>query len=167
MNSKELLQAIGKIGKSAAKLTKDVQGVAIECAMHAVEHGNVTPANELIEALGKGMRRASLRAWFELNTCMYLPKGKTALSLDSDRAKDMRAEKPEDIRETLAYLPWEEAKPEAPVVSVVDISDAVDKFMKRMEGMVKDAAVTVRNRELLDLLNRQVSAYHAERVLKS
>lgn len=165
MDIKQLMAAIGKIGKAAAKLTKDVQTVAVECAIHAVEHGNVTPANELVESLGKGMRRASLRAWFEANTPMFLPKGKDKFGFDAGRAKKMKAEGIPALREKLAALPWEDAKPEAPVVSIFDVSDAFDKFMKRMEGMVKDANVTVRNRELLELLGQQAAIYHAERVL--
>jgi hypothetical protein len=167
MDIKQLMQAIGRIGKAAAKLTKDVQTVAVECALHAVDHGNVTPANELVESLGKGMRRASLRAWFEKNTCMFIPKGKDKFGFDSQRAKAMKAEDRAALRERLMALPWEEAKPEEKIVSVFDVSEAFDKFMKRVESMTKDASVTVRNRELLDLLNQQVSIYHAERVLAS
>lgn len=166
MDIKQLMAAIGKIGKASAKLTRDVQTVAVECAIHAVEHGNVTPANELVESLGKGLRRASLRAWFETNTPMFIPKGKDKFGFDAQRAKDMKADIPA-LRERLAALPWEEAKPEEKVVSVFDVSEAFDKFMKRVESMAKDANVTVRNRELLELLNQQVSIYHAERVLAS
>lgn len=166
MDIKQLMAAIGKIGKAAAKLTRDVQAVAVECAIHAVEHGNVTPANELVASLGKGLRRASLRAWFETNTPMFIPKGKDAFGFDAQRAKEMKKDIPA-LRELLLALPWEEAKPEEKTVSVFDVSEAFDKFMKRVESMAKDANVTVRNRELLDLLNQQVSIYHAERVLAS
>lgn len=164
MEIKQLMAAIGKIGKASAKLTRDVQAVAVECAVHAVEHGNVTPANELVESLGKGMRRASLRTWFEKHTPMFIPKGKDKFAFDSQRAKEMKKDIPA-LRDKLAALPWEDAKPQEQVVSVFDVSEAVDKFMKRLETMAKDAAVTVRNRELLELLNQQVSIYHAERVL--
>ena len=53
------------------------------------------------------------------------------------------------------------------MISVFDGSDAFDKFIKRVESMVKDANVSVRNKELLDLLNQQASIYHAERVMRS
>lgn len=166
MDIKQLMQAIGRIGKAAAKLTKDVQAVAVECAIHAVEHGNVTPANELVASLGKGLRRASLRAWFETNTPMFIPKGKDTFGFDSQRAKEMKKDIPA-LRERLTALPWEEAKPEEKTVSVFDVSDAFDKFIKRVEGMVKDANVSVRNKELLELLNQQAAIYHAKRVMAS
>ena len=101
MDIKQLMAAIGKIAKTAAKLTKDVQAVAVECALHAVDHGNVTPANELVESLGKGMRRASLRAWFETNTPMFIPKGKDKFGFDGQRAKEMKAEDRAALRERL------------------------------------------------------------------
>lgn len=164
MEKTQILKSIGSIGRASAKLTKDVQAVAIECGVHAVEHGDVTLADQLVEALGKGMRKASLRTWFEKHTPMFIPKGKDKFAFDKERAKDFRKDV-QALRDKLAALPWEDAKPQEQVVSVFDVSEAVDKFMKRLETMAKDAAVTVRNRELLELLNQQVSIYHAEKVL--
>jgi len=164
--SKELiLKKIGTIGKNAKKLTADIQDTAADCALHAVKHGDVTLADQLVDALGKGLRRASLRAWFEKNTPMYLPKGKDKFGFDADRAKTMREIPEADLRETLMALPWEEAKPEEPVVSVFDVSEAVDKFIKRLEKQVAEANVTIKNRKLLEEIAHAASVYHAEQVL--
>lgn len=160
-----ILKRIGAIGKASAKLTKDVQAVAVACALHAVAHGDVTLADQLVDALGKGLRRASLRAWFEKQAPMYLPKGKDKFAFDALRAEDMRKLTAQELEEQIGSLAWEDAKPEAPVVSVFDVADAVDKFMKRMESMVKDANITVRNKDLLETLGQQVAIYHAEKVL--
>jgi hypothetical protein len=166
MSKDLILKKIGTIGKAAKKLTSLVQDAAVDCALHAVQHGDVTLADQLVEALGKGMRRASLRAWFERHTPMYLPKGKDKFAFDSDRAKTMRKTAPEELRESLLALPWEEAKPEDQVVSIYDVSDAVDKFLKRVNSMVNDANITVKNRGLLEQLISVNSRYHAEQVLK-
>lgn len=164
--SKELiLKKIGAIGRAAAKLTKDVQGCAVECAWHAIQHGDVTLADQLVDAIGKQGRKASLRAWFERNTPMYIPKGKDKFAFDSERAKAFKAEGQQAYTERVAALPWEEAKPEAPVVSVFDVSEAVDKFMKRVQGMVNDANVTIRNKALLEELGQTVARYHMEQAL--
>lgn len=160
-----ILKRIGAIGKASAKLTKDIQSVAVACALHAVAHGDVTLADQLVDAVGKSVRRASLRAWFEKQAPMYLPKGKDKFAFDALRAETMRTLNAQELQDQLDALAWEDAKPEAPVISVFDVSDAVDKFMKRMESMVKDANVTVRNKELLEMLGQQVSIYHAEKVL--
>jgi hypothetical protein len=164
-NKTDILKRIGSIGKRANALRLEVQEVATDCALHAVQHGDVTLADQLVEALGKGMRRASLRAWFEKNTPMYLPKGKDKFAFDSDRAKEMREVGLDVVREQLAALPWEEAKPEEAVVSVFDVEQAFDKFMKRIDATIKDVNVTVRNRALLEQLAQTASIYHAEKVL--
>jgi hypothetical protein len=165
MDKTIILKRIGAIGKASAKLTKDIQSVAVACALHAIAHGDVTLADQLVDAVGKSLRRASLRAWFEKQAPMYLPKGKDKFAFDALRAEDMRKLSTEELEAKFDALAWEDAKPEAPVISVFDVSDAVDKFMKRMESMVKDANVTVRNKELLEMLGQQVSIYHAEKVL--
>jgi len=165
MDKTIILKRIGAIGKASAKLTQDIQSVAVACALHAVAHGDVTLADQLVDAVGKSLRRASLRAWFEKQAPMYLPKGKDKFAFDALRAEDMRKLTTEELEAKFDALAWEDAKPEAPVISVFDVSDAVDKFMKRMESMVKDANVTVRNKELLEILGQQVSIYHAEKVL--
>ena len=165
MDKTIILKRIGAIGKASAKLTQDIQSVAVACALHAVAHGDVTLADQLVDAVGKAVRRASLRAWFEKQAPMYLPKGKDKFAFDALRAEDMRKLSTEELEAKFGALAWEDAKAEAPVISVFDVSDAVDKFMKRMESMVKDANVTVRNKELLEMLGQQVSIYHAEKVL--
>lgn len=161
MEKAQILKNIGAIGKAAKALTANIQLTAVGCIEHAVKHGDITLADQLVDALGKGMRRASLRAWFETNGPMYLPKGKDKFAFDKER----RGEWSKEREEALMATPWEEAKPEEAVVSVFDVSEAFDRFMKRIESTVKDANITVRNRELMELLSQQAAIYHAEKVL--
>jgi hypothetical protein len=165
MEKAQILKNIGAIGRASKKLTTDIQTCAVACAVHAVKHGDVTLADQLVDAVGKAVRRASLRAWFERQGPFYLPKGKDKFAYDSDKAKALRELSDAELTETLDALKWEEAKPEEPVVSVVDIDQAFDRFMKRIESQIKDAAVTVKNRELLEQLAQTAAAYHAEQVL--
>jgi hypothetical protein len=162
MDKNQIVKAIGAIGRASQKLTKDIQLTAVGCIEHAVKHGDITLCDQLVDALGKAMRRASLRAWFENNGPMYLPKGKDKFAFDADR----RGEWSQDREEALLALPWEEAKPEEPIVSVFDVSEAFDRFMKRVEAQVKDVNITVRNRELMELLGREAAAYHMEQAMK-
>lgn len=165
MTRETILKKIGDIGRKAKTLTGDIQECATDCAIHAVQHGDVTLADQLVDALGKGLRRASLRAWFERHTPMYLPKGKDKFGFDAERAKDMRAIPEAELRESLMALPWEEAKPEEPVVSIFDVSEAVDKFIKRLEKQVSEANVTIKNRKLLEEIAMAAQVYHAEEIL--
>lgn len=167
MEKAQILKMIGAIGKASAKLTRDIQSAAVECAMHALAHGDVTLADQLVDALGKGLRKASLRAWFERHTWMLIPTGKQTFALDKDRAKSARKSPEAEVRARLADLPWEEAKPEAPVVSVFDVSQAVDKFLDRIQKQINMEGVSVRNRALFDAINAANSQWQNAEVLKS
>ena len=163
MDKAQILKNIGAIGRKSAALTKDIQTTAVGCVEHAVKHGDVTLADQLVDALGKGMRKASLRAWFETNGPMFIAKGKDKFSFDKVRRGEWSG-----LREAeLLAKPWEEAKPEEKVVSVFDVSEAFDKFMKRVESMAKDSEVTVRNRELMDMLLQASSNYHSDKAMKA
>jgi hypothetical protein len=156
MEKAQVLKNIGSIGRASAKLTKDIQATAVGCVEHAVNHGDVTLADQLVDALGKGLRKASLRAWFEKNAPMFIAKGKDKFSFDPTRKGVWDAER----EASLLALPWEEAKPEEKVVSIFDVSESFDKFMKRVESMSKDAEVTLRNREMIDFLVHASATYH-------
>lgn len=163
MDKAQILKSIGSIGRASAKLTKDIQATAVGCIEHAVKHGDVTLADQLVDALGKGMRKASLRAWFETNGPMFIAKGKDKFSFDSIRKGTW-----DGFREAeLLAKPWEEAKPEEKAISVFDVSEAFDKFMKRVESMAKDGEVQVRNRELMDLLIQASTDFHSDKALKA
>jgi hypothetical protein len=167
MEKAQILKNIGSIGRASKKLTADIQSTAVGCALHAVKHGDVTLADQLVDALGKGMRKASLRAWFETNTPMFIAKGKDKFSLDAERAKTMRGMDAKVLEEGLMALAWEEAKPEEKVVSVFDVSEAFDKFMKRVESMSKDAEVTTRNKEMIDFLQSASAQYHEAKAMNA
>ena len=156
MEKAQVLKNIGSIGRASAKLTKDIQATAVGCVEHAVKHGDVTLADQLVDALGKGLRKASLRAWFEKNAPMFIAKGKDKFSFDPTR----KGTWDQDREDTLMALPWEEAKPEEKIVSIFDVSESFDKFMKRVESMSKDAEVTLRNREMIDFLVHASATYH-------
>jgi hypothetical protein len=156
MEKAQVLKNIGSIGRASAKLTKDIQATAVGCVEHAVKHGDVTLADQLVDAIGKGLRKASLRAWFEKNAPMFIAKGKDKFSFDPTR----KGEWNQDREDTLLALPWEEAKPEEKIVSIFDVSESFDKFMKRVESMSKDAQVTLRNREMIDFLVHASATYH-------
>lgn len=156
MEKAQVLKNIGLIGRKSTSLTKDIQITAVGCAEHAVKHGDVTLADQLVDALGKGLRKASLRAWFEKNAPMFIAKGKDKFSFDPTR----KGEWNQDREDTLLATPWEEAKPEEKIVSIFDVSESFDKFMKRVESMSKDAQVTLRNREMIDFLVHASATYH-------
>jgi hypothetical protein len=165
---KKLIQArIGRIGKAIATLTKDVQETAVEIVFHALDHGDVTLADELISALGKVARRQSLLAWFEKNGPFVFQRMGKKFALDKERAKAMRKDDVDELRASLMALLWQDALPEPELVSTLDCSDAVDKFLKRLHKQVQEGTMEIRNRDLLDRLEQVTAEWHAHKVLQS
>lgn len=57
-------KAIKEIGRTSETIRTKIALVAAQCVVHAIEHGDVTLATELTEAMGDGWRINSLRQWF-------------------------------------------------------------------------------------------------------
>lgn len=167
MDKATILKNIGMIGKASKKLVDQIQETAVACAIHAIRHGDITLADQLVDAVGKGIRRASLRAWFERQGPFVIAKGKDKFSFAKEKAAELRLMNDPELAEKLDSLKWEDAKPEAPVVSVFDVSEAVDNFLKRLQKQVSEAQVTVKNRKLLEEVAYATSKYHALQVLNS
>lgn len=67
---------IKQIKSTGATLLAKVELCAACCIVHAIKHGNTTPANNLIEALPPGWRSNSLRKWFQAyGPMVYMTKG--------------------------------------------------------------------------------------------
>jgi hypothetical protein len=166
METSQIKSAISSIARAVAKLTKDVQACAVECLVHAVKHGDVTLADELIEACGKATRRASLRAWFEINGPFVILSGKSTFNLDTKRAKKLAAIPEAELRGAVEAKLWEEATPEPKVISVLDVSGAFDKFLEKIQKTANTEGVEVRDRELMHFVVTQVQAWHNEKAMR-
>lgn len=163
MEKAQILKNIGAIGKASKALTANIQETAVGCIEHAVKHGDITLCDQLVDAIGKGMRKASLRAWFETNGPMYLPKGKDKFAFDKERRGEWSTEREEALKAT----PWEDAKPEEKVVSVLNVEEAFDRFINRLAKQIKEDTVTVENAELLTVVSQAAAKWHAEKVLST
>ena len=166
MEKTQILKAIGAIGRTTAKLTKDVQACAVECVIHAVLHGDVTLADNLVTALGKQGRKTSLRAWFEINGCMFIAKGAKTFSYDKHH-KLGKADTPE-LREVLMAELWEEAIPEPVPASVLEIAAKFDKFLDTLTKQATEATqagTPVHGKALLDHMVKAAAEFHARKIL--
>lgn len=165
MNTKELLSKIGALAKRVVALVAEIQILAIECVIHAVRHGDVTPATQLVEACGKGIRRQSLVTWFE--RVGPFEWHETRFKLDSARAKKMGQTDEASLRERLSALKWEEAKPEPKIVSVLDCGEAIDKFFRSLHKQIKEGKMEVRNLALLNAVEGAAQLWHARRIIEA
>lgn len=165
MQTKELMALIGRIAKSVSKMVSDVQQAAVECVLHAVEHGNVTPATQLVSALGKGMRASALIVWFE-QTGVFAMGPEGAFTLDKDGRKAAQKEDPAGMRERLADIPWEGAKKAKPTITEIDLAVELDRFFDKMSKRIAgDGTVKVTNMEVYSAALRAAELCHARKVI--
>lgn len=165
MEANQIKKMIGTIGKGAAKLAAQVQLCAIECLIHAVNHGDITLAQHLIEALGKGGRKATLFAWFELYGPFVVSQGK--LTYRKEPLEALKNEGDAAIRARLKDVLWTEAKAEAKAVSVVDVNVEFDKFMKRIHKIATEGTIELKNKGMLEALESFSNHYQNEQAIKA
>jgi len=150
MQSADLIKKIGSIGRASAKLTRDIQAVAVQAIGYSIEYGDVTIGQRLYDALGTGVRRQSLVAFFEKN-------GQFCWSSVEKKFVFFKVEGIKFDEKALMATPWNEAKKEV-IVSEVDASDMVAKLIKRLESSI-EKKVTVKHSALLDDLKIMYAQY--------
>lgn len=152
MDKNAILKAIGAIGRSSDKLRGDVQQVIVAVTWHAAEHGDVTLADRLIEAMGRAMRAKAATDWLITNG-PFVISGKT-FTLNKDAAKALRKEGRDAVVARLAGIPWEDAKIEPAAPDRIDVAKALDETLDKLAKRVAKAAAGGAVIEHLDLLNQ-------------
>lgn len=131
MDIKQIKTAIATIAKAVSKITSDIQAVAVAIVFHALQHGDVTPAGQLVNALGKALRSKALTDWFLVNGPFEMIDN--TFTLNRARAKELRAMDQEVLREALMATPWEGAKVAKAPVELVDLCAELDKFFAKID----------------------------------
>ena len=134
------------ISKSVKRLQDQLHIAVCSVILHAVEHGNSTPTNNLFNAVGAG-KGAALRTnamkLFVLEAGPFTYNDETkAFELDKERAKAERAKfeaAPAEYVKALAATPWNEAKPQAEFKGF-DLKAEVKKLVKKAETTAKKHA---------------------------
>lgn len=150
----DLVVYIGKIGRAGAKLDTMIQHAAVHAIGHAIAHGDIKYANELLEALPKGGRKQAFVKYIETY-------GPFAYSTQAKKFAYFK-------REGLAFdgdallkgKQWHETIKEE-VVSTLDVEDVVAKMLKRIEAAVKADAKGVKHMDLYSVVSKAVADYHS------
>lgn len=143
---------VKKLVKTMKVANLRVQELAIVAVGYSIEHNDVRPANTLIESLPKGLRKDALVKWLEIN-------GNLAWSTEGKKFLHYKAGAVFDVTK-LSALPWYEAKKDPEPESVYDVAEAFDKFMSKVQKLVKEGKVEVANRTLLDELMLASGKWH-------
>lgn len=165
MDIKQIKTAIATIAKAVTKLSADIQSVAVAIVFHALQHGDVTPATQLVSALGKALRRKALIDWFVVNGPFDFDG--ESFTLNRARAKELRAADQAVLREALLATPWESAKVAKAPVELVDLQVELDRFFAKVAKLANgDNKPTFLNVELFNTVQSTFERLAALEVLK-
>lgn len=121
---------IAGIKSASAKLDQRIQVAALSVASHAQKHGDITLAEKLVDALGKGHRKTALVDWLIAFGPFAIAPDESGLVYSKRESFDMDAAQAK---------PWYDFKPETPF-KAVKLADMLDSLLKKAEGALKDEA---------------------------
>lgn len=146
---------IDSIGTRYKSLDHDVQRAACSIVAHVNEHYEVSLVNNLIGALGKGVRVNALREWFDTHcACLFDEEAQVFV-----QAKKEDNVPPSKMELVLAAKPWYDHKAEAkfvPVDAEALVKAAIKKITKALESGDDRHKCTLSDLSLLQALEAQL-----------
>lgn len=160
-----LVALIGQIGKSQSELTSNIQNAAVSAIGYSIVHGDIRPAQQLLDAMGKSLRKDSLLKYLEVNGNVRYDKADKKLVHEKQFDRDFFTA---EMQADLMTLAWNEAKKPPELKSRYDMDELFSKWLAATRATVKKAqagGVVVANVELLDLLASTEANFYAKKVL--
>lgn len=160
MSSVKLAAQIRSIKSNAKNMREQIQEALISCAYHAAKDGQVTPFNNLLEAVGSATRIKGLTLWAETFGFVRVKNEKFVVN------SAMRKEA--NVTNETDFAVYEAAMREAPMwfdmvekektVSVFDASNYLNNVLKKLE---KEHVG-----ELVPYLERAIEEYNKAQAIK-
>lgn len=118
------------LGRASVKLEKAIHEHAVVISDHINEHGDVTLADTLVNALGKSIRANALKQWFlDFGGCSWNDEKKKF-----GKAKDFAYD-----RDTALLNPFYDWTPE-PAFKPVDSMALINAVIKKLESAADDTS---------------------------
>lgn len=86
-DGRTITKGIDELRATSAALPRMAAILAASCVLHAIEHGNVTPCNRMLDALPHGWKVNALRSWFEVKGPLRWNDKAERYGLDSEQRK--------------------------------------------------------------------------------
>ncbi|MEM5400841.1 hypothetical protein [Paraburkholderia unamae] len=118
--------------KSAGATHQAIQRAAVQCIGHAIAHGDIRPANDLLNGLGKSVRKQGLVVFFETH-------GPFAFSTADKALVYFKREVGFDGNKLMA-IDWASSVPPEVIKSSIDVADELEKLLKRVSSAADKAA---------------------------
>lgn len=138
------------------KLTDDdLQKLAVNAIAYSIDHGDVQPANRLLGAMQRSLRRDSMVKFLEVH-------GKLAYMKSDEKFAYFKDGRDTYDGDVLMSIKWFEAKKERPIESVYDLQAAFDKFMASVAKKIESKGIDVKNAALFNYLTDAAASYSSE-----
>lgn len=159
ISSDDLVKLIASVKTSGAKFDALVQKAAVQCVAQSIVHSNVTPANDLFNALPKGARRDSLVAWFERHGNFAWMKAERKLVFYKAHEKDAwNADFSIDVSSNMWTTGTKAPEPK----SAYDLEDEFGKVFDRLGKIMSDSTKNVEHRDLYAKMKAVYNQYVVE-----
>lgn len=174
LDSKDsITKAIASIGRAGVRLIAAIQTAAVQVIGHAVQHGDVTLANALLDATPKH-QRAALVAFLEMygpfaymkqdkNLAFYRENVKLTAGTTAGKLGDGSISITQEYVDALPR--WESLVKPAEPRSVYDVQEEADRFITRMRKLASVSTNSMKHRKLLDDLTAAYNKYVAAQAL--
>jgi hypothetical protein len=145
MTAKALTASINKIKSNRTSLQEQIHEALISCSFYAMKDGNITPFNQLLDAVGNSTRIKGLTMWAETFAPVLVREG--AFAYNKSAGKSLHVTNEEDFSEyeiEMRLSPkWYEIAGEQKAESIFDCPKYLEQVFKRLtkEGQADVAAV--------------------------
>lgn len=168
MSQVDYAKLVGNIGKSGVKLDAQIQMAAVTAIAYSINDRNVTPGQQLLEALTGGARKDALVSYFEKNGQFAWSKTSKKLEFfDVKKHTNKEIVFNDAVATELLGMAWHAAKKAPEIVSQYDFDKEATKFVERFKKLASDANVTVAHKELLNKVSQALADYHWTEYQKS
>lgn len=135
MSTAKLSAQIRSIKGNSTKLRQQIQEALISCAYYAVKDGQVTPFNQLLDAVGTNTRIKGLTLWAETFGFVLVKNEKFVLNKSARNEADVKTEA--DFQPyydaIMAGPTWFEIVPKETAKSIFDPSTYLSNVIKKLE----------------------------------
>lgn len=140
LDKKQIVARIKSIGKISATLQDSIHEVACSIVGHALQHGDVTLADSLVQAMGKGTRHQAIVTWLETFGPFTFKKnedGSHSFALNRKKRAEFDGRAPNEVVESLlAGETWYDYTKES-VKSIYDVEKMVANVINAAAAKVK------------------------------
>lgn len=160
MNKTKLAAQIRSVRGNSVKLREQIQEVLISCAYHVMKDGQVTPFNDLLDAVGNTAKAENIALWAKKHGCVLVKQERFVINKEARGKVSVSSE--EDFAEYEAEMradtPWYDMTPNSPEPKPFDLVKYLDAVKKHLvknhaEGLVQVLDVAFADYQKVQALN--------------